>query len=155
MNVAEFEATAHELGRCELERGEVIFLSPAGFFHNNVTTNIAVLLSAWARKSKRGRVVTNETGIVIDESPGTVRGADVLFISYKRLPRSQNPAGFLRVAPELVIEIVGPRQSWKRVLQKTGEYFELGVERVWIVDPLKKRVHAYEPNAEPRVFEAR
>jgi Uma2 family endonuclease len=155
MNVAQFEATAHELGPCELERGEVTFLSPAGFFHNNVATNIAVILSAWARKSKRGRVVTNETGIVIDETPGTVRGADVLYISYSRLPRSQSPAGFLRVAPELVIEIVGPKQSWKRVLQKTAEYFELGVERVWLVDPRKKRVHVYAPNAEPRVFETR
>ena len=155
MRTIEFEGAAPDLGPCELERGEVVALSPAGFFHNNVTTNIAVILSAWARKSRKGRVVTNETGIVIEESPGTVRGADVLYISYKRLPRSQNPAGFLRVAPELVVEIVGPRQSWKRVLQKTGEYFELGVASVWIVDPQKKRVHVYKPNAEPQVFDAR
>ena len=155
MSISTFERIADELGSCELVRGEVTPLSPAGFFHNRPAMNIAFLLEAWARRTKRGRVLTNETGVVTDDRPGTVRGADVLYISYKRLPRGQEPEGFVRVPPELIVEVVGPRQSWKRVVEKTGEYFRFEVDRVWVVDPKSRRIHVYQPNAEPVIVDVK
>lgn len=156
LTLAEFEAIADELGTCEFERGKVVYLSPAGYFHNRATMNLAFALEAWARRTRRGRVVSNETGIVTQKkAPATVRGADILYISYARLPRGEAPQGFLRVAPELVVEVVGPRQGWQRVLTKVGEYFEIGVDRVWLVDPKKRQVHVYRPDSGPEVLEGR
>jgi Uma2 family endonuclease len=120
MSIIAFERIADALGSCELVRGDVVPLSPAGYFHNRPAMNIAFMLESWARRTRRGRVVTNETGIVTEGRPGTVRGADVVYVSYSRMPRREEPQGFLRVPPELIVEVIGPRQGWKRVMEKTG-----------------------------------
>jgi Uma2 family endonuclease len=155
MNIAEFERVAPHLGPCELVRGEVVYLSPGGLSHSTVSGNLAGLLSAWARKTRRGRVLTNEAGLVTDEEPGTVRGADVAFISYKRLPRGPVPDGFGRIPPELVVEIVGKGQGWNVMVEKAAEYLAMGVDRVWIVDIGKQHVHVFHRDAEPEVFDAK
>jgi len=155
MSVAKFERVSASLGTCELDRGQVAPLSASGFRHNRSAMNLAFLLETWARKRRCGRVVTNEIGIVTERKPGTVRGADVAYISYVRMPRDQEPRGFLRVPPELVIEVVGERQSWKRVVTKAGEYFKLGVDRVWVIDPDKRRVFAYRADAEPLIWDGK
>jgi Uma2 family endonuclease len=154
VSVASFERLAERLEHCELERGEIIRLSPAGYLHNRAAMNIAFQLESWARRTRRGRVVANETGVVTEERPGTVRGADVVYISYRRLPRRSETEGFIRTPPELVVEVVGKRQGWKRVVQKAGEYFRMGVDRVWLVDPKARRLHVYRPDDEPQVLEA-
>lgn len=82
-----------------------------------------------------------------------MRGADVAYISYTRMPRDEEPRGFLRVPPELVVEVVGERQSWKRVVAKAGEYFALGVDRVWVIDPDKRRIFAHRDDAEPLIWD--
>lgn len=153
MSVAEFERSADQFGPCELVRGEVEFLSPAGFIHGSVTMNIGFLLGAWARRTRRGRVVGAEVGIVTEQVPGTVRGADVAYVSYRRLPRRLAPEGFARIAPNLVVEVVGRKQSWKRVTEKVGEYLRMGVDRVWVNDPKTRRLHVFRPDAEPGVVD--
>jgi Uma2 family endonuclease len=155
MDIAEFERIAPRLGPCELVRGRVVYLSPGGLPHSTVSGNIAGLISAWARKTRRGRVLTNEAGLVTDEEPGTVRGADVAFISYKRLPRGPVPDGFGRTPPELVVEIVGKGQGWDTMVEKAGEYLTMGVDRVWIVDVNKQHVHVFRRDEEPMILNAR
>lgn len=152
MTVAEFEKTAPRLGPCELVRGEVVYLSPGGLPHSSVSGTIAVLLGLWAKTTRRGRVLTNEAGMVTAQNPGTVRGADVAFISYKRLPRGPLPDGFSRVPPELVVEVVGKGQGWDVMVEKAGEYLAMGVVRVWVVDVVKQHVHVFRPDSEPVVY---
>lgn len=152
MSVAQFERIAESLGSCELVRGEVVRVSPGGLPHSTVSANVAYLLSQWARKSRKGRVLANEAGIVTSDRPATVRGADVAFVSYRRLPRRARPSGFARVAPELVVEIVGSGQTWKQTFEKAGEYLGMGVDRVWIVDVRRRRVHVLHPDAPPVVL---
>jgi Uma2 family endonuclease len=67
-----------------------------------------------------------------------VRGADIAFVSGRRLPVL--PRGFLAVAPELVVEIMSPDDRWQDVREKLADYFSIGVERVWIVDPQNRKV---------------
>lgn len=42
---------------------------------------------------------------------------------------------FLDVAHELVVEILSPHDSWSNVTQKLREYFAIGVQLIWVVDP--------------------
>lgn len=155
MGVAEFERIAPRLGPCELVRGEVVYLSPGGLPHSTVSGNIVGLLSAWARKARRGRILTNEAGLVTDEQPGTVRGADVAFISYRRLPRGPVPEGYGRTPPELVVEIVGKGQGWAALVEKAAEFLAMGVDRVWIVDVNEQHVHVFRRDVEPVIFDAK
>jgi Uma2 family endonuclease len=50
---------------------------------------------------------------------------------------------FLDVAPELVVEIMSPGNSWSEVQAKLAEYFAIGVKLVWVVDPQLEQVHVY------------
>lgn len=145
----EFESLCGRMGPCELVRGEVIPLSPGGIRHSHITFNVAFLLGVWSRKTKLGMVVTGEAGLIVETDPDTVRGADVAYISYNRLPRGQVPEGFGSVPPELVVEIVGKGQSWRDMVEKAGEYLKMGVDRVWVIDPSTKRLHVFTPDGGP------
>ena len=84
----EFERRADELGPCELVRGEVVKMSPGGFEHSRLTLRFAFLLELWASQRQCGRVLTNELAVIVEHDPDTVRGADVAYYSYDRLPKS-------------------------------------------------------------------
>lgn len=140
---------------CELQRGEVVHLSPGAWDHSAISFRIAARLGEWAARRKRGRVLTNEAGLITRRRPDTVRGMDVAFFSYQRVPRGQEPSGFATVAPELVVEIIGKGQGWKAMVEKAGEYLAVGVDRVWIVDPRRMTLHVFQADHEPIRLTAR
>jgi Uma2 family endonuclease len=102
----------------------------------------------FARRTKLGTVLTNEAGIVTEENPDTVRGADVVYISFKRLPKEQSPSGYLRAKPELVVEVLGQKDTWESLEEKVTEYHTFGVELVWVVDPNTQTVRIYPRNGQ-------
>ena len=101
---------------------------------------------------KAGRVLTNETGVVVKRDPDSVRGADVLFISYQRLPATEQWEGFLRQPPELVAEVLGADESWKKMEEKIAEYHAFGVDLVWVADPRMLAVRLCPRGGEPSVL---
>jgi Uma2 family endonuclease len=42
-----------------------------------------------------------------------------------------------------VVEILSPDDRWDDVMEKLAEYFEAGVDRVWVVAPKLRSVFAY------------
>ena len=147
MTEEEFASASERLGPCELVRGEVLKLSPGGHEHSRITGTVSILLGTWAMG--RGRVLTGEAGIRVESDPPTIRGADVAYLSYQRLPKGQSLSGFTTVAPELVVEIVGKGQGWGAMVEKAGEYLRMGIDRVWVIDPATRRVHIFRPDSEP------
>lgn len=51
--------------------------------------------------------------------------------------------GFLKVAPDLIVEIISPQDRWQDVRQKLDEYFAIGVHRVWVIEPANRAVLVY------------
>jgi Uma2 family endonuclease len=51
--------------------------------------------------------------------------------------------GFLRIAPELVVEVVSPNDLWTDLNEKIEEYFALGVRWVWLAEPKRKAFRVY------------
>jgi Uma2 family endonuclease len=96
-----------------------------------------------------------DSGLIVGREPDTVRGAEVVYFSYERLPREITPTSFTTVPPDLVAEIVGHRQGWREAAVKTDEYLAMGVYRVWIVDAKAHRVHVCRAGAEPVVLDPR
>ncbi len=152
ISAVEFEASCGQYGPCELVRGEVLTLSPGGYGHSRFTFRIAYLLGRWVDESQLGRVLTNEAGLITETDPDTVRGADVAYFSFGRLPRGAEPQGFIAVPPNLVVEVVGKGQGWREMVEKAGEYLRMGVDRVWVVDPESRRVHVFRADAEPVIL---
>ena len=147
-----FEKLAPQLGVCELVDGEVTELSPAGMPQGHVTMCIASLLFDFVGRRHLGWVMGNEIGIHVSRKKQRSRGADVLFISYKRLPAGNLKKGFLTVPPELIVEVLGEEDTWPRVQEKVRDYHEFGVDMVWVADPRTLSVRLYPKRGEPYVL---
>ncbi|MFO0930192.1 MAG: hypothetical protein U0736_24730 [Gemmataceae bacterium] len=84
---------------CELVRGRVVERSLPAPRHGYYCSNVALLVGGHVKARRLGRVMTNDSAIVTERGPDTVRGADVAFYSYARLPAGPLPEGYVDVAP--------------------------------------------------------
>ncbi len=77
------------------------------------------------------------------EHPKRYRKPDGSFIRRERLPAAELPEGYIHIVPALVIEVVSPRDIVDLLDLKVAEYFEAGVELVWVLHPKTKTVMVY------------
>jgi Uma2 family endonuclease len=128
----------------ELVRGEIVTMPPPGFSHGIVQGHFYFYLRSWAngRGQSLGRV-TVETGLPTETDPDTVRGPDVAYWSYARLPADRLPDVHADFAADVVVEILSPDDSHRRNAQKIREYFAVGVRLVWVADPVDRTVTVY------------
>ena len=128
-----------DIGPCELVDGSIVSMSPAGGVQGFIEARLASALYHFVQEHSLGWVMTGEVGIYTRRNPDRVRGADVVFLSKERW-LGRPPKGFLDVAPELVVEIMSPNDRWQDVRQKLAEYFAIGVQWGWIVEPENRAV---------------
>ncbi|MGQ0733896.1 MAG: Uma2 family endonuclease [Acidobacteriota bacterium] len=152
LRAEEFARIADVLGPCELVNGEIITMSPGGLRHSEVTGRAYFLLESHNRAHRLGRVLTGETGFIVRRHPDTVRGADVAFISYQRLPPDTSVTGFLETPAELVVEVLSDDTPWGAMELKIAEYHAAGVDLVWVLDPRTLTLRVYERNAAPALL---
>src|SRR3954469_5295648 len=107
MATVEALITAEEFGRMpddgrrtELVRGRIIELPPTNFLHGLICLAIGSLLRDWVKERGLGRVVSNDSGMVTQRDPDSLRGADVAYYSFERLPKDSVPRQYPDVAPE-------------------------------------------------------
>jgi Uma2 family endonuclease len=120
--------------------------------HGEICANVTLLLGPHVREHGLGRLVTNDGGVLTGRNPDTVRGADVAFYSYSRVPRGPLPQGYLPVVPELVFEVRSPTDRWPPLLAKASEYPEAGVTVVCILDQMSERVLLCRADDLPRTL---
>lgn len=135
----------------ELVRGEVVEMPRPDLRHGLVCGNVGFPLISWSRATNGGFVVTNDSGVVTERDPDTVRGPDVMFIPLARVAGGVLPSGFSDLLPSLAVEVMSPSDRWKQILKKIGEYLDRGVSEVWVVDPKRRVVHVYRPDDEPLI----
>ena len=130
-----------DIGPCELIDGRIVHMSPTGDEHGTIEFNLGSELRTFVRQRNLGRVTGGEVGITIRRRPDRIRGADIAFVSADR--QAKPVKGFLEVAPNLVVEIMSPEDRWQDVREKLADYFSIGVEHVWIVEPQNRKVLAF------------
>ncbi|MDD5394737.1 MAG: Uma2 family endonuclease [Thiothrix sp.] len=126
----------------ELIKGKLRNMSPTGYEHGATESDIAFHLKSFLRQHNLGKVMTGEVGVYIRRNPDSIRAADVLFISHQRLQQVQSKS-YLDVAPELVVEVLSPRDSWVDMAEKLEEYFSIGVLQVWFANPRNKTLQVF------------
>ena len=131
-----------DIGPCELIDGRIVRMNPIGRSHAYVAANLSMALNQFVRQQKLGEVLVGEIGIFIQRKPDRIRAADVVFVSKERLAQT-TASGYLKTAPDLVVEIISPTDRWQTVRDKLEEYFAIGVHRVWIVEPETRAVLVY------------
>jgi Uma2 family endonuclease len=78
--------------------------------------------------------------VVTARVPDTVRGPDIAFYSYSRVPKGISPEGCAPQPPEIVFEVRSPSDRWTEMLAKAVEYLQAGISAVVLVDPASESV---------------
>lgn len=131
----------------ELVRGRVVEMNLPKFRHGKICSKVDRIYGYFADENDLGHMVTNDTGIITERNPDTLRGADVAFYSYQRLPKGKGPKGYPSVTPNVVFEVLSPDDRWSKVLEKVAEYLNAGVDVAYVLDPESETVHIYRPDA--------
>lgn len=148
----EFSSMVHERPS-ELIRGEVVEMTNPGSLRGQVCSNASFLLQTWSRLQQTPwNVIGNDAGVLTERNPDTVRGPDVYVIRHDRLPGGVIPSGHMTVAPELCVEVMSPTDRWRDIHSKVGDFFQAGVLEVWVIDPMKRRIHLFQGDDEPVVL---
>jgi Uma2 family endonuclease len=72
------------------------------------------------------------------------------YVSYRLLPADWLKDEACPIAPELVIEIISPGQTFAEMTEKATDYLQAGVLRVWVVDAKAKAITVFYPDAPPQ-----
>ncbi len=129
--------------RYELISGVLNMMSPAGSEHGKIAARILGRLLVHVEKHDLGEVFAAETGFLIATNPDTVRAPDVAFVSHQRLATVEPTRSFLPLAPNLVVEVVSPNDSWSEVEGKANHWLESGVGVVLVADPENETIYDY------------
>ena len=118
-----------------------------------VASRLTRKMGHFAEKNGLGEVVTE---VLIGLTPRSRRKhrPDVVFVSYGRWPKekpvpSTDP---WPVVPELVVEVVSPKDIAEGVQAKIKEFLDAGVQLVWVIYPQLGWVIAYETLQKLRGF---
>lgn len=132
-------------GSCyELIKGELTKVSPPpGHEHGLVTMNIAGPLYNYVKNKSLGKVYAAETGFLLEQSPDTVRAADVAFVRRERIERAGPIKGYWLGAPDLAVEVVSPSDMVGRIEEKVAEWLKAGTALLWVVSPRLHTVTIY------------
>src|SRR5438270_8601643 len=105
---------------CELERGRIIEMSRPGKLHGLICANVAGILRNFAIQRKKGYVCSNDTGVVVERKPDTVRGPDVLFFD-DVTQAEQVEEKYGETPPLLAVEVLSPNDTTGKVMRRIRE----------------------------------
>jgi Uma2 family endonuclease len=137
----------------ELDRGEVIELPPPTRPHGVVCSNVAFVLGGYVRQSGIGYVASNDSGVILERKPDTVRGPDVAVYADAATFEELHPK-YGEVPPLLAVEVLSPEDRPNRVLRKVAGYLAAGVRVVWLIDPEDRTVTVHLPGQSPVLVES-
>ncbi len=107
---------------------------------------IAIILGGLLREFVNSRnlgVVSGPDGFM-EILPSLVRGPDVAFTSWERIPDGRVPSEPIpRIVPDLAVEVLSIGNTFMEMSRKRHEYFHAGVRLVWMVDPRERSVAVY------------
>jgi Uma2 family endonuclease len=145
-------------GKAELVNGEIVSMSPSGFWHLKIASLIFISLNDYERKTSRGVALGDGGGFLCDLPHRQSFSPDCSYY-LGRLPASGHD--FLPEPPTFAVEIrsandYGPAAELK-LADKRADYFAAGTKAVWDVDPegplYVKLFLADQPN-DPIAFQA-
>jgi Uma2 family endonuclease len=134
----------------ELVRGEVVTMPPAGGLHGVTCSKVDRKIGGFIDAGAGGTLACNDTGIITERGPDSVRGPDIAYWSKERLPVV--PVGYIDIAPDMLVEVLSPSNTAKQIRAKLKEYFAKGVRLVWVISPEDRTLTIYRTPDEGRLL---
>ncbi len=138
--------------RHELVEGVLKSMAPAGSEHGKIAGRIFSRLHVHVETRGLGETYAAETGFKIHADPDTVRAPDAAFVSHARLAAVTRTRGYLPLAPDLVVEVISPGDSFSAVEAKTHDWLRAGSRIVLIADPANECLHVHSPDSVRQVL---
>jgi Uma2 family endonuclease len=115
----------------EVVDGEIRLMPPARYKHAFIVRQLSRALD---RQLDPDRVIilNSSFGLLIRKAPLTSRTPDVAVFELASLVEKD---GYVHSAPQLLIEVLSPRNTRKDMERKLADYAALGVPEVWVVSP--------------------
>jgi Uma2 family endonuclease len=128
--------------RYEIIDGELHVSKTPSYGHQIVGGRVFSALDSWSLGPGSG-VAIPTPGLIFADDQDVV--PDAVWISAERYTSAIDQAGHLRVAPELVVEVLSPGSSNERRDRelKRSLYSRRGVSEYWIIDWLRPEVQVY------------
>lgn len=138
--------------RCELVKGELRMMAPAGFDHGAVISHLNNRLLRFVYDNGLGELLGAETGFRLSRKPDTVRAPDASFVRKDRIPAAGRPKGYFEGAPDLAVEVLSPGDTAEEIEEKVDDYLAAGSPLVWVVNPRRRTVTVHRLDANPVVL---
>ena len=103
----------------ELVKGRVVPMAVPKPRHGEICVNAVFIFNTHVKANDLGRIVGNDSGVITECGPDTVRGADVAFYSFARVPKGPLPDRYLDIPPDLIVEVLSPTDRWPKVLARS------------------------------------
>ena len=122
--------------------GDLILIPPTGWGTGRQNSKLNLRLGTWAEQDDTGIVFDSSTGFSLPN--GSDRSPDVAWVKKSRIEAiTPDPARFLPLAPDFVIELRSATDKLAPLQQKMAEYQDCGVRLGWLIDPQEKQVEIY------------
>jgi Uma2 family endonuclease len=152
MTAAEF-VQRHSGDYVELVKGQVRVLPmPSSPQHGKTCWCFGFYMGLHVKQHDCGHIMSNDSFVQTRKNPDTIRGADLCYYSYERLPKGKVPPGLLPEVPDLVIEVRSPSDRWGELFAKVGEYLEAGVRVVIVLDEATATASVYRSEELQQIF---
>jgi Uma2 family endonuclease len=136
----------------ELEDGKLIIMAPPGDIHGLRQAMIIHLLVVLGQMPGHGEA-RGDVAIILRRDPDRVVCPDAAFILKSSLPVHRSKEGYLETIPELVVEIRSKNDFRPEIAAKNEEYFNVGVELVWVIDPEARTMTAHRRGIPDQIFQ--
>jgi Uma2 family endonuclease len=118
---------------------------------SRVGTRLCSRLDPFCEKHNLGIVWGADNGYqCFPHQSSLVRRPDVSFVRFGRLPGDVPPKGWVKIRPDLAVEVVSPNDSAEEVEEKLADYRKVEVPLVWIIYPSARVARIHRSNGPPR-----
>jgi Uma2 family endonuclease len=137
------ERPSSDINHYELLRGRIVMSPPAGWPHGSTEARILTRINSFVETHALGVILGSSAGY--DLPSGDTVEPDISFLSAARLAAGPAPqqGKFIRIVPNLVVEILSAATARRDQTEKKAIYAENGVEEYWIVDPKRRDITVY------------
>jgi Uma2 family endonuclease len=129
----------------ELVRGEVVELPPPQKPHGVVCVKVASALEGYVNERGVGYVTSNDSGVILERDPDTVRGPDVAYYEDANAFDALHPK-YGETPPRLAVEVLSPDDRAGKVMRKIRDYLKASVPLVWVIDPEDRTLTVHRPD---------
>jgi Uma2 family endonuclease len=129
--------------------GDILFMAPAGGEASSQGSELTHELRAWAKRDRSGVSFDSSGGFILPN--GAILSPDAAWVLKARLRKlkSEQKKKFLPLCPDFVVELLSPTDRLSATMAKMQEYIDNGARLGWLIDPARRQVHIYRPQAQP------